>query len=183
MKLNVKTYFFGFLFGMQSLLMTTAYAGNTYHNIPGAACGAFNNDQADRLQRDHVRIYLPFGAPATYIVCPWHRVQEDMASTANPPSGWINVYFDEGVPNGTSITCVIRLFDYFSTHFPGRAGTQAPREALNVTAMKTAATGVAEVDDVFFTLADNTASSYAYYTATCPLVEGTGVNSFDFHQQ
>lgn len=164
------------------ILSSPAFSGDTYHNVPGPVCGAFNNSQADRLERSHVRISLPISSPTKlWIVCPIQSVAEDLRSTINPPQIWVNAYFGEQVPTGTEVTCIFRNFNADTTHFPGDPSTPQPDETVTVVSTKTANTADAEtVND--FNLFTTDYTDFDYYTATCQLAPGTGINSIDMRQ-
>ena len=173
-----------------SILTGAAFAGpsltGTRHVVPGVACDNFNNAQADQMTRDHVRMLLPAGGPSDgrYIICPIQAVEDDLLSTGSPPQGNISAFFDVGVPTGTQVSCIIRSFAFNTTHVPGESSTPKPTEAHIVTVAKTAGINESQAapsgQGFFQFLLDY--EQFGYYTATCLLKPGTGLNSIDFLQ-
>lgn len=172
------------LFGVAlALLSGRALAGSGYHNTPGSECGAFNTNQANDLERNGFRIFLPGDATRDlFVLCPLYRVQEDMQATTNAPTLWTNVFFDSGVATGTEVDCVIRFLDELNVSVPGEPPVGVLEQAA-ITATKTAPTNSRQIDDVFVALTNASTTSWAYYTTACKLVPGTGINSFDFFHQ
>jgi len=170
-----------------SVLTGTALAGpsltGTRHVVPGVACDNYNNSQADLMTRDHARMFLPANGPSDgrWIICPIQAVEDDLFSTTNPPQGNISAFFDAGVPTGTQVTCILRSFPFNSTHVPGEASTPQPTETHIATATKTAGNIESQVAFDFFQFLQEY-EQFAYYTATCKLYPGTGLNSVDFIQ-
>lgn len=158
-------------------------AGDTWHEVPGGACSAFNNAQADELERDHVRISLPINATRSlWVICPVQAVAEDLQTTVNPPEGYVNAYFAKDVPQGTVVSCNLRLFPSNSTHVPGDPTTPSPDAAVSAIPEKTAVTADAQADfDYFLFLQDW--DDFKYYTVACQLAPGTGINSISFRQR
>lgn len=154
----------------------------TWHEVPGSSCASFNNAQADLLTRDHVRIFLPATSPKSlFVICPLDSVLADM-DTADPPEGWLNTFFDEGVETGAEVSCIVRQFGADTTHFPGRATAPAPDAAVGVVSTKSLpATDAEAVFDYFLMPVDY--DQYDFYTVTCLLAPGTGINSISFHQR
>ena len=156
------------------------WSGSTYHNIPGSAFSAFNNAQANALERSHVRIYNPpTNNISLWVIAPIQRVAEDVASSADNVTGYVNAYFSDQSASDAEVDCGIREFSYSSTHIPG-----GPSDALNVTSTTITRPGI--VPGVTFNnwaFADNSASSYVYWTVACKIPPGTGINSVDVLQQ
>ena len=164
-------------------LSVSAFAGSTRHVMPGVACDSYNNSQADRMTRDHARMFLPADGPSTglWIVCPVQAVEEDLLPNANPPQGNVTAFFDAGVPTGTQVTCIIRSFPFNSTHVPGDPSTPQPTETLTAVITKTAGNTSAQANFDFFQFLQDY-EQFGYYTVTCKLYPGTGLNSIDFLQ-
>jgi hypothetical protein len=160
------------------------WSGATFHNIPGAACAAFNTSQADMLERSHVRIYNPpKNSQSLWVVCPIVRVAEDVFATTNPVSGAIRVYFDALSAPTADVNCVIREFRANTTHVPGGAATLI----LNSVAVNIARPQqVPQVPDAPFGTWQfnyNHNFSFTYWTVVCKLAPGTGINTIDVGQQ
>jgi len=157
-------------------------AGNTYHNVPGSACAPVDNFFADKLHRSHVRVYNPpLSGRDIWVICPIQRVQEDIASTLDAPFGYINVFFGDGSASFAEVPCTIREFTYDTVHIPGQ-GPSGIERFVNTTG-KREGNVVPYVDDAFFAFSADSTSDYHYYTATCLLKQGTGINSIDFRQR
>ncbi|MGB5986877.1 MAG: hypothetical protein WBG37_16365 [Desulfobacterales bacterium] len=157
-----------------------AWAGG-YHNIPGTACAAYNNYQANALERSHVRIYNPpTNGQSIWVICPVQRVEEDVVSTTNHLHGYINVFFSSQSASSAEVVCIYREFDYNTTHEPGGALTGV-NDSVTVTATRPIT--VPGVDDVAFLLTNDQNYAYSYWTATCKLAPGTGINSIDADQE
>lgn len=161
---------------------TSVQAGATYHNVPGPACQPVDNQAGDRLQRSHVRLYNPrTSGRDMWVICPVQRVQEDVAATADPSRGYVNIYFGEESDPNASVPCVIREFRYNTQHVAGQGPTGILQFA-NTTASRNGA-AAPTVDDASFNLSTDDLSNFNYYTVTCQLKMGTGINSIDFRQQ
>ena len=115
-------------------------------------------------------------------MCPLKAVQEDQVNTRNPADVAVNAYFDEQVATGTTVTCLFREFAHDTTHFPGRATSDPADALLGFVATKSAPYADAEVISEYNALSDEYVD-YQYYTMTCLLAPGTGINSLDVLQQ
>lgn len=177
------TYLTGMLIAAQMTAGQTAQAGQTWHNVPGVACGAYNNTQANSLIRNHVRIFLPDSARSPlWVVCPIQRVDEDMASSEYAPFGYVNAYFSEQTAVDTEVACMIRHFNYDTLNIVGSQDYMM-EPVQTVVMAKWLEQGDAQAVDGYFSLTDNTANGYQYYTIACKLEPGTGINSIDMYQQ
>lgn len=166
------------------LFSSQVKAATSYVNIPGVSCAAYNNTQADFLERSHVRIYNPITSPTgIYVVCGVPRIVQFITSSANKLSGWVNIYFDYSVPLGTEVSCGIREYDFEALDTPGGAGTSAFYNGITAIAKKTAATGTAQLVDSAYAFTLDETSTCNYWTVTCDLKPGTGVNSIDAYEQ
>ena len=142
-------------------------AGAASFDISGTACGAFNNAQADALERSHVRIYNPpASADPIWVVCP---IPRDLL-TANLANWAVAAFFQAASP----VTCVFREFRYDTVHVPGSGTTPGLVNATSVTISPpgalpgVAAGGASSTTD--------TAGVATSYTVTCQLQPGTGIN-------
>lgn len=164
----------------------TVAAGQTFHNVSGTDCAAFNNAQADALERSHVRIYNPATSGRNlWIVCQMQRVLEDLESTVLKPQFYLTAYFGAEAAAGTTVTCIFREFDNQVTHEPGDGqGTTAEPEITNVqsvTVSKVGTVAQTQVGAAIFAIEDLTTQQY--WTWTCLLPPGTGINEIDVEQQ
>ncbi len=162
------------------LMAPAAWGGETWHSTPGTACAAFNNNQANLLERSHVRIYNPPSNPQSlWVICPMQRVEEDILSTAGLVYGYVNVYFDSMSAPNAEVTCVAREFDDGSTHVPGGI-TNGVENAITATASRSFT--VPGVSNASWNFTYDDTSVYSYWTFTCRLAPGTGINSIDVRQ-
>lgn len=142
-------------------------ASAAYFDISGTACLAYNNAQADFLERSHVRIYNPRTSPtAIWVICPIPRDH----LTANLASFAVAAYFQ----TASEVNCVFREFDYSTTHVPNSGSQPGLFNSSSVTIPPPAAlpginVGVAGS-------ANDTAGANTSYTVTCLLQPGTGIN-------
>jgi hypothetical protein len=146
-------------------LPTSAVAA--YFDISGTTCAAYNNAQADWLERSHVRIYNPPTSPVSiWVVCPLPRDH----LTANLATWAVAAFFQAPAP----VTCVFREFNYDTVHVPG-SGTQPG--LLNATSVNIPAPGVLPGVAVGAAASvTDTATANSSYTVTCLLQPGTGIN-------
>lgn len=163
------------------LLASQVWGGDTWHNMPGTACAAYNNNQANALERSHVRIYNPPSNPqSVWVICPMQRVQEDLQETDNLVRGYINAYFDAQSASSAEVLCIVRDFNYLTIHVPG--GTLAGMvNSINVTATRPLNPPGVGFPSWNFTTDDTSFDNY--WTVTCKLAPGTGINSIDFYQR
>jgi len=158
-------------------------AGATYHNVPGIACGAFNNSQADRLERNHARLYNPpMSGRSTWVVCPVQRVQEDVAASVNRPLFRVTAFFATQATGGVS--CLVREFDNNTVHQIGDGGVVGTTGITNVASMSIPLPGTLPgTTERSVTLANDDTSIQQYFTVTCLLPPGTGINEIDAFQR
>lgn len=158
-------------------------AGSTWHNMSGVACGAFNNSQADRLERSHVRIFNPGNNPL-WVVCPLQRVAEDVASSGNSPQVRVTPFFSAMSAPGSSVRCIFREFDFLTTHEVGDGAGPGTKGIINVANFNIARPAVVPgaVTD-FRTLATNDVTNLNNYSFACLLPRGTGINEIDVLQR
>jgi hypothetical protein len=155
------------------------WGGATLSNIPGSACAAYNTNQADRLERSHVRIYNPpSNSQGLWVVCPIVRVGEDIFATANPPGGYINAYFNAQSAANANVVCVVRAFEYDTIHVPGGTASGIIK-SLPVTVTRPSTVPSVDYESWEF---PNDGTDYNYWSVTCRLAPGTGINSIDVIQ-
>ena len=161
---------------------THPVSGQTYHNIPGTACAAYNNNQANLLQRSHVRIYNPpTNAQSIWVICPVQRVFSDIDSTSDAPWGYVNAYFSSEASANAEVSCIIREFRSSTTHEPGNS-LDGIVNLETISAQKFFA--AADVDNMGYALTNEFSNFwYDYFTFTYKLAPGTGINSIDIHQR
>jgi hypothetical protein len=164
---------------MMAVMLATAlpsYAGATWHNVPGIACGAFNNAQANALERNHVRLYNPPTNNASiWVLCPVQRVLEDLQASTSLPNGWISIYFNQSV---SDVRCIVREYSWSTIAFPG---TNDPVNQASITVPLLASPPSVTIANFIFST-DNLAT-LSYFTVACQLQPGTGINSINFRQQ
>jgi hypothetical protein len=150
---------------LNSILPTSAGAGT--FDISGTACAAFNNAQADALERSHVRILNPLTSAAPiWVICPLPR-DYTTANLAN----WAAVAFFQAP---SPVTCIFREFRYDTGHVPGSGTTPG---LLNASTVTISAPGVLPgVNLGTAASTTDTAGVPTSYTLTCQLAPGTGIN-------
>ena len=154
-----------------------AWAGDTYHNIPGVACAPFNNTQADFLERNHLRIFNPINSPQeVFVICPLNRTVEDVIANAAPQTGFVNVYFAAGATE--DVTCIIREYPWTTQGVPT---VIAPDIINQVAVTATLPASLPGFSGPVYNLVTRSTGSFNFYTATCRLAKGTGINSIEFH--
>ena len=163
-----------------TLFAAPVSAGSTWHNISGTSCLAYNNNQANLLQRSHVRLYNPHTNPNDiWVICPMDRVVEDVQSTTSNVSGWVHIYFDSSSSIDAEVLYVAREFDWSTTHVPGGSLTGVINMSSGSVSRFTSGSGVV-AGRWEFTNNDN--STFNNWTVTIKLPPGTGVNSVDVIQ-
>ena len=164
------------------------WAGETWHTMPGTSCAAFNNNQANMLQRSHRRLYNPLTNPSSvWVICPIQVVQEDVKSTPEPVYGNLSIYFDPSVM--ASVTCIVReYYDTMITITDELTNSDIAIAQSPFTFPVPPSTPYSYNGNSFarfdFTNDDSPYYGvYSYWTATCKLLPGTGVNSFSVCQR
>lgn len=169
------------LFVLLTAFVAPAWSGQTYHNIPGTACAAYNNYQANALQRSHVRLYNPPTNPQSlWVICPIERVLEDIESTPLLVGGYVNAYFSLQSSPSAEVLCIIRDFDNGTIHEPGGVMSGVVN---NETIILERPATVPEVSSTPWQFTSDYTSEANYWTVTCKLPPGTGINSVDVYQQ
>lgn len=149
---------------------TTTWAG--FHTIAGTDCSAYNNNQANKLERSHVRLLNPASnTQSLWVICSPPRAAAEVG-TGNvivAPVG----FFDTGVT--ADITCIWREFDYTSIHVPG--GNPDTINTINAVVGTIVNPGSTPATN-FVNISPTTPSAvYSnYYTVACLLPPGTGIN-------
>lgn len=170
------------------MLMTQTASAVERFSFPGVMCSAYNNAQANALERSHVRLLNPSeNYRGIYVVCGIPRHTEQASSigtngTIDPPYGWINLYFSSGV--SSSASCVFREFDRDTVHVPG--GTADSANTLNVKTITIAPPGVLpNHSETYFQLANDGGASHLamFYTLTCALPPGVGIQMINLEEQ
>lgn len=146
-------------------LPTSAVAAN--FDISGTTCAAYNNAQADFLERSHVRIYNPPTSPyGIWVVCPLPRDR----LTANLANWAVAAFFQ----TPSAVNCVFREFDYSTVHVPN-SGTQPG--LLNAQSIVIPPPGAFPGIGIGGGAAPtDTTGANSSYTMTCLLPPGTGIN-------
>ena len=164
------------LLGMAS----TVWSGAGWHNVPGTACAAYNNYQANALQRNGARIYNPPGSSQNlWVICPLKRVAEDV-QTAGAAYGYVNVFFSSLSAASAEVLCNIRELNYTNTYEPG-GSTSGVLNTDSITA--TRPLSLPGVASRYFEFDTAYTGSWNYWTATCRLAPGTGINSIDMYHR
>jgi len=148
---------------------TTSWA--TVYTVAGTECQAYNNNQANALERSHVRLLNPAtNTQSLWVIC---SVQKNSANVVTGIIGATVGYFGPGVT--ANIDCVWREFHRDSIHTPGGladAGHTINAEAftINNPGATPAVTWGLYTPTTFDTFEDN------YHTVACKLPPGTGIN-------
>jgi hypothetical protein len=153
----------------------------TWVNVAGVECQAYNNWQADALERSHVRLLNPSSsATSIWVVCSVPRTVANLTLTGTAVRGYLNVFFDASSAVGSAISCGIREFTYSTKDVPGVAGS--PLNAVTVTLSRPSTVPGFRSSSYDLTT-DYDSSSWNFYTITCNLPPGSGINSIDMLQQ
>jgi hypothetical protein len=152
---------------------TTTWAG--YHWMGGGACSAYNNNQANKLERSHVRLLNPAtNTQSLWVICSPDRDATELTASL---TGGVFAFFDTGVT--TDIQCVWREFYIGTIHVPGGdldAGNTINAEAFTILAPVTtpgSSFGLF-IPTTFTTVSDH------FYSIACKLPPGTGINGFGY---
>lgn len=158
---------------------TTTWAG--YHNLAGTTCSAYNNNQANKLERSHVRLLNPAtNTQSIWVICTPQRLSDDLVLTVNPIQGVVVGFWDTGITS--SIDCIFREFNFSTIHVPGGAPDAA--NTINaVTVSIPAPVTTPGVTVGFFNPANDDTSGDNAWTFACKLPPGTGVNQIAVNQQ
>ncbi len=153
-----------------------------YHNVAGVSCNAFNNNQANALERNHTRLYNPPSSSGPlWVVCGVNRTAADVASSIGTPSfAYATIFFNAGVT--ADATCIAREYDNNTEALIG--GDLDPLNTMNAVTviMSPFGAGPSTTEGFMsFTVDDN--SIQQYYTVACKLPPGTGLNAIDFYMQ
>jgi len=154
---------------------STVSAGATFQNIAGTACGAFNNAQANALERSHVRLYNPpTSGRNLWVVCQMQRVLEDITA----PNFTVSAFFGAEAASGTGVNCIFREFSFQTDHEPGDGKDTSDPYILNVISVTLTKVGTdAQVQSDGASFADS--GTQRFWTWTCLLPPGSGINSID----
>lgn len=165
--------------GLALSLPTASFAENFEYS--GTACAAYNNAQADFLERNHVRIYNPPTSPSgLWVVCPIPRayIQPSVAPTFAAVA-----YFDSTTPVGTVVRCIFREFLWSSLHVPGDNSVVGDNGLLNLVSRNIIRpASVPGVNVNIGTVAFNYQDWDTTYTVTCSLPPGTGLNFINVYK-
>ncbi len=162
-----------------SLLLVVAGATTTwadYHVKAGTTCSAYNNNQANKLERSHVRLLNPVSnTQSLWVLCALDKSATETAA-ATGLIGAVVGFFDTGVT--ANIDCVWREFAWPTIHVPG--GTPDAGNTINTMSFTIPNPGTTPATAfnnysaaAFSTAADN------YYTIACKLPPGTGINQVE----
>lgn len=164
------------------LLVVAAPAGAaTRVAVAGVTCQAYSNSMADALERNHVRLFNPAtSGQDIWIVCSIPRIGSNYTVAGGEPTGWVEAFFDATSAVGAQISCAVREYAWTTTAIPG-----APGDVLNAVALTlNRTTTVPGVRDVSYALVtDYDGSDENFYTVTCRLPPGTGMNTINMYQQ
>lgn len=162
------------------LLPLSVYAAGV-QNIAGSTFAAFNNAQANLLERNHVRIFNPpTNDSALWVIGGIQRDAEANYESDTPPEGYINVYF--GSQATEDVKCIIREFAYDTVHVPG--GTPDADNIYNSVVVNIALPeDLPYTEDEGYELPNESNSTWSFVTVTCQLPPGTGINSVDWEEQ
>lgn len=150
--------------------------------VPGTACGAFINAQADKLERQQARIFNPLGnGRSLWVICPVQSplsmAAGDVGLAQEAVNGAIGVWWGEGVSDGSEVSCVVRRYSAFSRHVPG-VSQDGVLSVNSVVSQFDETTAAPYVDYLPFSLGSGaSAESTWYLTVTCLLPPGAGINS------
>lgn len=162
-----------------ALLLTAVSAWAVRVDYPGVSCQAYNNNQANALERSHVRLLNPLSSGRSlWVVCGMNR-DTDM-NTAAVESGWVGGFFEAGSVG--DITCVYRRFLPGTVHVPGGdADAGNTLETATITLTNTSGPSNNGYDETF-TTATSTATTLAnIFSMTCLLPAGTGLNMISWN--
>jgi hypothetical protein len=162
-----------------ALLLVVAGATTTwadYHVLAGTQCSAYNNNQANALERSHVRLLNPAtNTQSLWVICALDKNATEVQSSTGL-IGAVLAYFGPGVT--ANIDCVWREFAYPTIHVPGGtpdAGNTINADAFTITApVTTPGVAYSNYSPTAFSI-----SSDNYYTIACKLPPGTGINSVE----
>lgn len=168
-------------------------ASDERFSVPGTACGAFVNAQADKLERQQARIFNPVtNGKSLWVICPVQTPvlsnSDDSGSDDNPSSnddfwdsitGWVNVLWASGTLPGSKTDCVIRQYSHSNTHIPG-VSQNGVMSVSTISSSFDPGTLAPYVDSRPFSL-PSPSNGWDYVTVSCLLSPGAGVNSIDFH--
>lgn len=148
---------------------TTTWAGN--HWLGGTSCSAYNNNQANKLERSHVRLLNPAtNTQSLWVICSPDRNATELTTSFD---GAVAGFFDTGVT--ANIDCIWREFNVFTIHVPGVALDAA--NTINAVAF-TIPPPVPTPGVSFIVYSPSTFSSASdnFYSIACKLPPGTGIN-------
>lgn len=173
------------LVGLATALMMGATAAParaaTWVAVPGVSCQAYNNSMADALERSHVRLFNPGTSGSDiWVVCDIPRTMANFTLAATPPSGWVEAFFDATSAVGAAISCGVREYNWSTTAIPGAPGDVLNAYALTLTRPPSVPSVAAAAYQ--FTV-DYDASTEHFFTVTCKLPPGTGINTISMYQQ
>jgi hypothetical protein len=166
------------------LLASSAGMAQTVNSLSGVACNAYNNNQANDLQRSHVRLYNPpTSTRSLWVVCGGNRDQAQLQSTASPPGWGYVAFFSDQSASDAEVTCIMRDYDHDTVHEPGSvpdAGSLV-NSGTGVVSRPAVPPGVVQYGQVSFDVEDT--SSLNIWTITCKLAPGTGLQNYWYDQQ
>jgi len=160
------------------LAAPVAEAADDRFSVPGTACGAFINSQADKLERQQARIYNPVSNPQSlWVICPVQSPEIDDDSSWDFIQGWVNVFWNSGTAAGSKVDCAIRQYAPDNIHVP-----TVSLEGILSVATLSSTVNLGEpppyVDDKAFNLPSPDPGAN-YITVSCLLAPGSGINSID----
>ena len=167
------------LLALSGLIAAPGAGATDYrYSVPGTACGAFINSQADQLERQQARIYNPVSnTKSLWVICPVQSPEIPDDSGWDFIKGWVNVFWNAGTTAGSKVECVVRQYAFDNTHIPG-----VSLDGVLSVATLSSTVDLAEpppyVDDKTFNL-NAPQPGGNYITVSCLLPPGSGVNSID----
>jgi hypothetical protein len=144
------------------------------NGVGGTQCAAYNNNQANELERSHVRLLNPSSNTRDlWVIC---TPQIDSSQATTGMNGYAIGFFENGTEG--DINCVMRGFDYYTEHIPSQnpdAANTYYTEAFTITNPGTAP-GTAGIN--VYPTVDTFNDSTTIITYACLLPPGTGINLF-----
>jgi hypothetical protein len=105
-------------------------------------------------------------------------VVEDINSTTGLVFGYINAFFSDESNASAEVLCIVRDLDYLTTTAPGGVSGVVNSETVTIPSPA----NVPLVRSFFWQFTNDDISGLNYWTVTCKLAPGTGINSLDVYQ-